>query len=80
MLKSELNLKEAMARKASKILIDIKETEEELMVKQLIILGIVITHNNNIIYDVLTIRRKQTKERTREQSVTFQRPVQESKE
>ena len=39
MLKSEQNLKEAMARKAAKILMDIKETEEQLMVKQLIILG-----------------------------------------
>lgn len=39
MLKSEKNLKEAMARKAAKILMDIKETEEELMVKQLIYLG-----------------------------------------
>ena len=64
MLKSEQNLKEAMARKAAKILMDIKETEEELMVKQLIILGEV-------------IRRKQAKEGTRKQSAALQRPLQE---
>ena len=39
MLKSEENLKTSMARNASKICCDIKDMEEELMVKKLIVLG-----------------------------------------